>query len=98
LKVLRVLWTATEVPLAPKELFIQWYNEYRPHSWLGGATPHEMYFQIARARDGPRLETRANWPLDEEIMLRDPKGAAVELVVTPLEGRPHLPLVELKAA
>jgi putative transposase len=80
------------------ELFIEWYNAERPHSSLGGRTPDEAYFQTAAARDGPRFECRARWPLSEEVTLRAEQGAAVQLAVTFLEGRRHLPLVELKRA
>jgi transposase InsO family protein len=79
-------------------LYVCWYNTARPHQSLGGATPHEVYFQVARARDGPRYEPRAKWPVSEQVALRAEPGAAVELVVTYLEGRRHLPVVELKRA
>ena len=65
---------------------------------LGGATPNEVYFQVPKARDGPRFKTRAKWPLDEAVTLRADKGAVVKLVVNHLEGRQHLPMVELKRA
>ena len=61
-------------------------------------TPNEGYFQTPKARDGPRFEPRPMWPLDEGVSLRAEKGAPLKLVVTFLEGRRHLPLVELKAA
>ena len=36
-------------------LLADWYNEHRPHTWLGGRTPGEVYFShppaIHRARD-----------------------------------------------
>ncbi len=80
------------------ELFVQWYNVHRPHSSLGGATPDEVFFHRPAARDGPRFECRAKWPLREGVSLRADQGAAVQLAVTFLEGRRHLPVVELSRA
>jgi len=76
-------------------LYVRWYNTERPHSSLRGATPHEAYFQIAAARDGPRFECRPKWPLGEEVTLRAEQGAAVQLAFSFLEGRRHLPVGEL---
>jgi hypothetical protein len=80
------------------QFFVEWYNVHRPHSSLDGATPNEAYFQTAAARDGPRFECRAKWPLGEGVTLRAEQGAAVKLAVSFLEGRRHLPVVELLRA
>ena len=37
---------------------VEWYNEYRPHSWLGGRTPNEVYHGRYPANRRPRFEPR----------------------------------------
>ena len=65
-------------------LYFQWYNQHRPHQGLDGRIPMDVYLGI---REEPlEFETRGNQP----IKLR--------LVVTYLEGRRHLPVVQLETA
>ena len=40
----------------------QWYNESRPHTWLGGKTPNEVYNGHYPANRRPRFEPRSHWP------------------------------------
>ncbi len=71
-----------------------WYNEHRPSQALGGCTPKEVYEGVARASERAQMEPRPGWP-------RDPGShpvAGLRLVVGYLEGREHLPVVELREA
>jgi transposase InsO family protein len=70
--------------LARKELglFTVWYNRVRPHERLRGATPDEVH-------DGAEV------PLPRVV---GPNTAALTLQVHYLEGRKHLPIVELVRA
>jgi hypothetical protein len=78
------------------DLFMRWYNSFRPHASLRGCTPDEVYGGQKPARDGPRLEPRARYPASHE--LRGKPGDVVELSVQYLEGRKHLPIVKLQRA
>jgi hypothetical protein len=84
-------------------LFVKWYNCHRPHSGLLGGTPDEVYFdRLPRSRE-PRFEPRRRWPRGSPFAgpcapVRGRRGQHVELAVTYLAGRRHLPIVELKKA
>jgi transposase InsO family protein len=87
------------------ELYAQWFNEHRPHQGLGGKTPNEIFEGRVAARDGPKWETRrscqrrvSNDRDRTRAALRDERGTAIELVVRRVEGRAHLPIVELRRA
>src|SRR5438034_629466 len=41
---------------------VEWYNQFRPHMTLKGATPNEVYFGRFPANRRPRLEPRPHWP------------------------------------
>lgn len=63
-------------------LFFTWYNEYRPHEYLNGRTPQEVYI------NSPPVK-----------MIEFKKGSDIpkmELQLSFLEGRKHLPIVEFK--
>jgi len=65
-------------------LFFTWYNEYRPHEYLKGKTPQEVY---------------SNSPPTK--MIEFEKGSDIpemELRLSFLEGRKHLPIIEFKKA
>jgi len=68
--------------------FIGWYDTCRPHQSFGGRTPAEVYEELDRAdqRSGSGSVT----PLT--------LGNPFALKVSYLDGRKHLPVVELKAA
>jgi transposase InsO family protein len=90
------------VPLRLQEMrmelacYITWYNEHRPHQGLDGQTPSEMYHGSARPAPVARLEPRPRWPLCEPG--RGRRTPHIRLVVGLLEGRRHLPVVELQRA
>jgi hypothetical protein len=76
--------------------YVNWYNGWRPHQALRGATPDEVLSGKLPARDAPRVETRQRWPLargDPPLGRRAPR---LSLVVEHVEGRPHLPIISLK--
>ena len=80
-----------------------WYNEHRPHQALGGRTPREVYADIRPAYAGLRFEPRRNWPTTgpcalPQTAIRDKRGTKLCLVVGYVEGRRHLPVVELRIA
>jgi putative transposase len=84
-------------------LFTAWYNEQRPHTWLGGGTPQEIYQGLRPACRSPRFEPRPRWPrragcATPHALIRGRPGVEVGLEVTYLTGRRHLPVVTLKRA
>jgi hypothetical protein len=68
--------------------FAGWYDAYRPHQSFGGRTPAEFYEGLERADQRAARES--------VILLTSGKQLALE--VSYLEGRKHLPIVELRAA
>jgi hypothetical protein len=83
---------------AEVEAIVGWYNAFRPHEALRGATPYEIYRRVRPARDGPRFEIRARYPTRRGERLRRKKGAVVTLSITHHEGRAHLPVIRLRPA
>jgi transposase InsO family protein len=86
------------------DAFVLWFDEHRPHRSLSGATPNEVYEGRPLARDGPRFEPRRRYPLGRTPSSGAPKavrgrrGARLRLGVRYVEGRKHLPVVELRWA
>jgi len=83
------------------DLYVGWFNVHRPHGWLNGRTPDEVYFGTMPACRKPRFEPRARWPrrspcAQPHALVRGRPGAVVELRVGYRAGRKHLPLVTLK--
>ena len=88
-----------------EELFaaIEWYNEFRAHSWLGGRTPDEVYYRKFPANRKPRHEPRAAWPRGSPCarpwaLVRGKPGAELTLEVSFYRARKHFPMVNLKRA
>jgi putative transposase len=81
--------------------YLAWFNGDRPHEWLGGRTPDEVYFGKMPAVRRPRFEPRARWPRRSpcarpQALVRGRPGATVELRVDHRAGRKHLLIVSLK--
>jgi putative transposase len=84
-------------------LFIAWYDGDRPHTWLDGRTPDEVYFGKPAACCARRFEPRKRWPrgspcAQPQAEVRSRRGARFELRVGYRSGRKHLPVVELRQA
>ena len=65
-------------------LYVTWYNHFRPHQGLGGRVPMEVCQGI---------ETTAS-----SIETRGEDGVLLELLVSFIEEQRHLPIVELREA
>jgi len=74
-------------------LYVLWYNGHRPSQALGGCTPREVYEGLMPA-SGNRIEPRPGWPANGGT----DRVTGLRLVVGQLEGRKHLPVVELREA
>ena len=84
-------------------LYFSWYNSHRPHTWLRGATPDEVYCGRRWASRIPRFEPRPGWPRRSrcavpQTLVRGQPGVSLELDIHHYCGRQHLPIVELKRA
>ncbi|MBN2293715.1 MAG: transposase [Pirellulales bacterium] len=82
---------------------VQWYNQFRPHTTLGGKTPYEVYFRKFPDNRKPRHEPREDWPRGSPCarpwaLVRGKSGAEFTLKISHHRGRKHLPIVELKRA
>ena len=67
---------------------VQWYDAYRPHQSFGGRTPAEVYEGLKRADQRAGTESGSRLTSGEQLALK----------VSYLEGRKHLPIVDLRAA
>jgi len=84
-------------------LYCAWYNNHRPHTWLGSATPDEAYHHRRIACRSPRFEPRIRWPRRSrcaapQALVRGQPGVRLELEVRYHAGRRHLPIITLKRA
>lgn len=73
--------------------FCTWYNEHRPHTTLEGRTPDEI--ATGRLRQVRRIEPRPYWRHRSHGCDR---GDGLTLDVSYVDGRKHLPVVELRRA
>jgi putative transposase len=85
------------------DLFIAWYNGYRPHSRFEACTPNEVYYQRKPASRRPRFEPRRRWPraspcAGPQAPVRGRRGIRLDLRVGFRGGRKHLPIVRLRHA
>ncbi len=83
--------------------YLAWFNAERPHTFLAGATPDEIYFRKMPACRKPRFEPREGWPRPSrcarpQALVRGRPGATIELVVEHRGGRKHLPIIALRRA
>ena len=79
-------------------LYVTWYNEYRPHQGLDGATPNDVHAAEASSNPGVRFEPRPQWPVNTGRDDQSQRAARLHLIVAFVEGRRHLPVVELTQA
>jgi putative transposase len=82
------------------EIFCAWFNAHRPHEFLKGRTPDEIYYHKTPANSLPRWEPRENWPRKNsctapQVPVRGPCSVRLKLEVEPFEGRRHLPVIRL---
>jgi hypothetical protein len=82
-------------------LVLDWYNEHRPHTGLGGRTPNEVYFHRRPSHRQPRFEPRPRWPRGPPCakpwaLMRGKPGARIALHVHFHAGRNHLPIVAIR--
>ena len=92
---LRCLLTPMSLAAMRREvgLYTVWYNIHRPHMALDGRTPDEVY--RGRVRWVRCLEPRRKWP---HRFRGNDGGDKFQLAVSYLDGRKHLPIVELRRA
>jgi transposase InsO family protein len=81
--------------------YTEWYNRYRPHQGLNGATPLEMYEKASPANRQPRYEPRRDWPADSRCAApyaepRPEQGNHLCLVLRFADAYKRLPIVELR--
>lgn len=94
------------VPLRHAEMrrelacYADWYNQHRPSQALDGKTPQEVYASLPSANMEPRFEPREDWPSGDssQTAIRGERGAKLSLVVGYVEGRRHLPVIEIRQA
>ncbi len=84
-------------------LYVSWYNAHRPHSILAARTPNEVYYGRSPACDAPRSEPRRRWPRSSpcaapQAPIRGRRAARLNLRVSYVSGRTHLPFVHLDRA
>jgi len=70
--------------------FRTWYNRFRPHSYLNGATPEEKYSGLTPANTLPRLEPRAS--AKPRVKLRGKPGQRVQFDIDFVGGNKLLPI------
>jgi putative transposase len=83
------------------DYYAVWYNHHRPSQAFEGRTPWELYAGLRPANGRPRFEPRADWPAGSpcaspQAATRGKRGANLSLVVGYVEGRRHLPVIELR--
>ena len=84
-------------------LFVAWFNEHRPHTWLDGRTPNEVYFGRRPENRKPRIEPRRRWQRGSpcaapRTFVAGQPGDRFELQLDFHAGRRHLPVVSIKRA
>jgi putative transposase len=82
------------------DLWMTWYNSHRPHMALKGRTPDEVYFKMRAANTLPRIETRVGLKHSSpcakpRTMMAGKAGRKVNVHLTFLEGRKHLPIIQV---
>ena len=85
------------------QFFAGWYNANRPHTTLGGKTPAEVYDHLAGTKRAYHFEPRPRWPARSRCAsprapVHGKLGVRLNLHVTYLASRKHLPVVKLRVA
>jgi putative transposase len=85
------------------EVFVEWYNQHRPHTTLNGQTPDEVHFKRFPASRRPRIEPRPAWPrgapcASPHVLVAGKPGARLEVEVEHFHGHAHLPIIRLRRA
>ena len=85
------------------QLFVCWYNEHRPHTFLAGKTPHEAYYRLFGNNRIFRFEPRSRWPVNSpcaspQAPINGRPGTRLILQVTYVAGRKTLPIIKLRTA
>ena len=110
--ILTVKLVLGSLPLVPLEadafrrevrLVLDWYNEHRPYTTLGGRTPNEVYLGRFPANRKPRFEPRSRWQRGSPCarpwaLVKGKPGARFELELEFFAARGHLPIVALRRA
>ena len=83
------------------ERYVHWYNAFRPHQGLDGATPLEIYYNEMPANQKPRFEPRNKWPITSkcakpQVPLKDQPGSKLKLIISYYKGDKLLPVLSLK--
>jgi hypothetical protein len=91
-------WPAISTELAPH---LHWHNEHRPHDFLAGRTPNEVYHDRPAENETPRIEVRPYWPPGASCAapaaaIDGEPGQKVVLRVSYHAGRKHLPVIQLR--
>ena len=60
--------------------YAAWFNEFRPHTYLSGKTPKEVYKGLVPANTKARYEPRSRWPrgspcAEPQTIIKGKKGA-----------------------
>jgi hypothetical protein len=94
---LRRLIIPLRVEAMRKELSVYtcWFNEHRPHQALDGCTPREIYEDPSLLDCSPYTGSRQERSTIHNVAKLRPRCT---LVVTYHEGRPQLPIIELRRA
>jgi putative transposase len=98
-----VVPTRRETMIREMNGLIDWTNQHRPHTSLGGQTPDEVFFRRFPAHRRPRIEPRPNWPraspcAKPQVLVAGTPGVRFHVEVEHLHGHQHLPVVTLRRA
>ena len=80
--------------------WMRWYNSHRPHMSLKGRTPDEVFFKKRAANTLPRIEPRASLKHSSpcakpRTMMAGKAGRKIDVQIAFLEGRKHLPIIQI---
>jgi len=101
----RQIQVSPNVEAVRRELayYAVWSNEYRPSQALAGRTPKEVQEDLPPANGLPRFEPRRKWLVSSPwaaplTSINGKRRSRLALVLKLMEGRRHLPVVELQRA